>query len=207
MIIQWYVRLIGWSSSPVAPRYQVLSDPKRRQDYDSRGRCQEGFIDAKVRLTRRLMSWIFHGFSWQKPRDFMGFHGFWCLECGNDLGNTMNSWWDMVTLMMNLVNDSCNPMANGECFIIRAVVAICWDHAIPYITAWKFACKTNSCDEYSTRVFETWLSGNATVGMKWWCHNKIIGVVVAAWKWCWFVSPHPHKKWLVQLSLTIIKHC
>ena len=30
-------------------RYQVLSDPKRRQDYDSRGRCQEGFIDAKVR--------------------------------------------------------------------------------------------------------------------------------------------------------------
>ena len=38
----------------------------------------------------------------------------------------MNSWWDMVTLMMNLVNDSCNPTANGEWFIIRAaVVEIC----------------------------------------------------------------------------------
>jgi len=32
----------------ISEAYQVLSDPKRRQDYDSRGRCQEGFIDAKV---------------------------------------------------------------------------------------------------------------------------------------------------------------
>eukprot|EP00435_Cladocopium_sp_Y103_P075751 s140_g64.t1 len=32
----------------ISEAYQVLSDPKRRQDYDTRGRCQEGFIDAKV---------------------------------------------------------------------------------------------------------------------------------------------------------------
>ena len=32
----------------LSSRYQVLSDAKRRQEYDARGRCQEGFIDAKA---------------------------------------------------------------------------------------------------------------------------------------------------------------
>lgn len=63
-------------------RYQVLSDPKRRQDYDSRGRCQEGFIDAKVeswKINPKIpsflhISWEISMISMSKARRYFNFH-------------------------------------------------------------------------------------------------------------------------------------
>ena len=63
-------------------RYQVLSDPKRRQDYDSRGRCQEGFIDAKVESWKinpkfpsfLYISWEISMISMSKARRYFNFH-------------------------------------------------------------------------------------------------------------------------------------
>ena len=63
-------------------RYQVLSDPKRRQDYDSRGRCQEGFIDAKAESWKKNpkipsflhISWEISMISMSKARRYFNFH-------------------------------------------------------------------------------------------------------------------------------------
>ena len=143
-------------------------------------RCDAPAVRRPCAGRAPVMSWIFLAKT-------QGFHGFWCLGCGNYLGITMNSWWDMVTLMMNLVNDSCNPMANGEWFIIRAaVVEICWDNAIPYIqlgsspVKWTVAMNTQQgClkhgwmvmqplgwnDDPTTKSLELWLRLENDVGL------------------------------------------
>ena len=73
-------------------RYQVLSDPKRRQDYDTRGRCQEGFIDAKVPVLPVVpvvpvwLGWL----GWLMMVGMVGnYHGF-----------------IVIDLMMKMVNES-----------------------------------------------------------------------------------------------------